>query len=196
MRGRPGAITKLAGRAVLSGSKATMVADDDITAAQVVLRRENCFRASEDVGCFLSLEVAGTSAMIVHGIPVVRVTLRGRTESGRRFQRTVTAGMDPVVQLLSSRSVSEHLAETVRGFIPEESKRLSRIVLGAAKEFCEDEELSGSVRDRLREERDRRMKKERDTLVQSMLQLVACGWTREDLISAVDETTVAEVLRF
>lgn len=189
----PGAITETARRAVLSGSKASMT--DDIAAARVILRREGCSQASEDVGFFPSLEVAGTSATTVQGIPVVRVKLRGRAESGRKFQRTVTAGMDPVIQLLSSRSVPEHVAETARGFLPEESKRLARIVLGAAREFCKDEELVESVRDRLRKERERRMKKERDTLVQSMLQLVAGGWTREDLISAVDETTVAEVMR-
>lgn len=170
---------------------------DDIEAAQRILTKAGFTEAAGDLGSIPAMRAAHprTSATVVQGIPLVRVRLES-SRDGRRVRRTVTAGMDPLLQLLRFRNVPDLVSEQVRSFLRDESRRLSGLVADAAEAFCKDGRKVDGVRERLREERMERMKRERENLIRSMLGLVASGWTREDLLSAVNETTVLEVLRF
>lgn len=147
----------------------------------------------EDLASLGSLRPSGASAQVCCGIPVIRIKLSGR-RNGRTFRRTVNAGVDPFTQLMCSHGVPDASAAELRVLWKEEADLLRGLVLEACQKAVNDERLVGEARRRFGEHRRRRISVEHSSLVTMMSDLISKGWTRDMLMSAVNECEVKDIM--
>ncbi len=151
---------------------------------------------AERVCSLLSMRVLGAKVVFFNDTAVIRVRMGVRGE-----QRTVTAGMDVLRQLVEpilhgglDPDIVSKAVEAIRRALPDDVERLQSEVSRASEEITSNSDLVKQTKEAMVKTRTKKFLTERENLVSKMASLLSSGWTIDQLRDAVNTSACRNVM--
>ncbi|MFA5202825.1 MAG: hypothetical protein WC708_00215 [Lentisphaeria bacterium] len=147
----------------------------------------------DELNTLPKLRVASSDVRIIDNTAVALVVLRGRL-NGKKVQRTIYSGINIFIQLMQRWSVPTDVIPEIRSLVQEDVDELEKKVREATSRLTSDEKVVEEVRSRFRVLSRKAKQVKRTNLIATMTALLTVGWTREEIITCLDEATCKNVL--
>lgn len=147
----------------------------------------------DELNILPKLRVASSNVRIIDSTAVALVVLKGRLK-GKKVQRTVYSGMNIFMQFMQRWSVPTGLITEIRSLVQEDVEELERKVREEASRLTSDKETVERVKNKFRIRSNKATQIKRANLIATMAGLLNEGWTREALVSCLDEATCKNIL--
>jgi hypothetical protein len=147
----------------------------------------------DELNTIPKLRVASSDVRIIDNTAVALVVLKGRL-NGKKVQRTIYSGMNIFTQFMQRWSVPVGIIPEIRSLAQEEVDELEKKVREATSRLTSDKEVVEGVRDRFRVLSKKAKQVKRTNLIATMTALLTVGWTREEIITCLDEATCKNIL--
>ena len=147
----------------------------------------------DELDALPKLKVASSDVRIIDNTAVALVVLKGRL-NGKKVQRTIYSGINIFTQLMQRWSVPSEVIPEICSLAQEDIIELEKKVREATSRLTSDKEIVEGVKDRFRVLSRKAKQVKRTNLIATMTALLTVGWTREEIITCLDEATCKNIL--